>query len=308
MDKILIISDSDLDGSVSALLIEKWYKAFNNNSIIEHLHTNVKTFRTDITKYTSNHNLDEYQSIYVLDLDVHEDYKFIDFSNVVIVDHHKSHADNLHVYQNIKVKNICIYPSCAKLVYDVFYKNNDMGVDIELTKEEKILVLLTNDYDSYELKLKQSLPLNIVYWSYTGDRYGKFVEDFGNGFKEFLPKHLNMIAIWKNKFKETLENLMVFESVINIDNKEYKCCSIFGDFAINELSAHLFKRYNCDVVIVINQKSQRVYMRRNKNCNADMSKFALSMSDKEAGGHEAAAGCKLNNNIMELTKSFKRVK
>ena len=32
------------------------------------------------------------------------------------------------------------------------------------------------------------------------------------------------------------------------------------------------------------------------------------MSDREAGGHEAAAGCKLNDNIMELTKEFKRVK
>jgi nanoRNase/pAp phosphatase (c-di-AMP/oligoRNAs hydrolase) len=49
-------------------------------------------------------------------------------------------------------------------------------------------------------------------------------------------------------------------------------------------------------------------MRRNKNCSADMSKFVLGMSEKDAGGHEAAAGCKLNDNIIELTKTFKRIK
>lgn len=307
-NKILIISDSDLDGSVSALLIEKWCKALDNDSIIEHLHTNVKTFRTDITKWNLDHKILDYKCVYVLDLDIHGDYEFIDFSNVVVVDHHKSHFDNLHVYNNVKLKNVKVYSSCAKLIYDIFYKENDLDVDVELTKEEKLLLLLTDDYDSYELKLKQSLPLNIVYWSYTGNRYEKFITDFGNGFKGFEQKHLNMINIWKNKFKESIEKLMIFQSAITIEGKSYSCYSIFGDFAINELAGYIFKKYGCDIVMIINQQNQRVYMRRNKNCSADMSKFVLGMSEKDAGGHEAAAGCKLNDNIMELTKTFKRVK
>ena len=304
-NKILIISDSDLDGSVSALLVDKWWKINNPNSTVDHLHTNVKTFRTDLAKFKIDHNIDSYYRVVVLDLDIHADYEFIDYSNVAIIDHHKSHFENIHVYKNASVLNVKVYSSCAKLVYDVFYKIN---YNVELTKEEKLLVLLADDYDSYELKLKQSLPLNIVYWSYTGNRYEKFIADFGDGFKGFNDKHLNMISIWKNRFKEAIDGLMVFESNIKIDDIAYKCCSIFGDFAINELASYIFKKYQCDVVMIINQKTQRVYMRRNKNCSADMSKFVLSMSDREAGGHEAAAGCKLNDNIMELTKEFKRVK
>lgn len=303
-NKILIISDSDLDGSVSALLVDKWWKLDNPNSTVDHLHTNVKTFRTDLAKFKVDHNIDNYCRVYVLDLDIHADYEFIDYSNVSIIDHHKSHFENIHVYENAVILGVKVYSSCAKLVYDVFYKTNN----VELTKEEKLLVLLADDYDSYELKLKQSLPLNIVYWSYTGNRYEKFIADFGNGFKGFEQKHLNMINIWKNKFKESIEKLMIFQSVINIENDSYTCYSIFGDFAINELAGYIFKKYNCDIVMIINQQNQRVYMRRNKNCSADMSKFVLGMSEKDAGGHEAAAGCKLNDNIMELTKTFKRVK
>ena len=304
-NKILIISDSDLDGSVSALLVDKWWKINNPNSTVDHLHTNVKTFRTDLAKFKIDHNIDSYYRVVVLDLDIHADYEFIDYSNVAIIDHHISHFENIHVYKNASVLNVKVYSSCAKLVYDVFYKIN---YNVELTKEEKLLVLLADDYDSYELKLKQSLPLNIVYWSYTGNRYEKFIADFGDGFKGFNDKHLNMISIWKNRFKEAIDGLMVFESNIKIDDIAYKCCSIFGDFAINELASYIFKKYQCDVVMIINQKTQRVYMRRNKNCSADMSKFVLSVSDREAGGHEAAAGCKLNDNIMELTKEFKRIK
>lgn len=303
-NKILIISDSDLDGSVSALLVDKWWKIDNPNSTVDHLHTNVKTFRTDLAKFKVDHNIDSYCRVYVLDLDIHADYEFIDYNNVSIIDHHKSHFENIHVYKNAVILGVKIYSSCAKLVYDVFYKTNN----VELTKEEKLLVLLADDYDSYELKLKQSLPLNIVYWSYTGNRYEKFIADFGNGFKGFEQKHLNMINIWKNKFKESIEKLMIFQSVITIEGESYSCYSIFGDFAINELAGYIFKKYNCDIVMIINQQNQRVYMRRNKNCSADMSKFVLGMSEKDAGGHEAAAGCKLNDNIMELTKTFKRVK
>ena len=295
--RILICSDCDLDGSGCYWLLTKVFKDYT----IESLVTTVKKFRTDLSNWKLTHKIEDYEMFIVCDLDVHTDYEFIDYKNVAIIDHHKSHFENTHVYKNAGF-NVKIYPSCTKLIYDTYKEK------LDLTSEEKKLILLIDDYDSYELKTKLSLMLNIVYWSYTGNRLGRFIADFNDGFKGFKQTHLNMIDIWKNKFKETIDNMQLFSTSLTIDGKEYSCCSTFGDFAINEISAYIFKKQNCDIVMIINQKSQRVYLRRNKTCDADMSKFVLSISDKEAGGHEAAAGCLLCDGVMELTKTMKRIK
>ena len=302
-EKYLIIADSDLDGTVSCWLYNHMLtlQHHKRDIQIDILHTTVKKFRTDLTVWCNTHGaLSEYNIVQVLDIDTHNDYEFIDYENVYIIDHHKSHVDNLHVYKNAHL-NVEVYPSCAKLLYNTIKDN------CRLTNDQKKLIFFANDYDSYELKSPQSLMMNIVYWSYTGNRYEKFVSDFGNGFTEFKQNHKNMITIWKNNFKQMIENLVIFSSTINIDNKPYSCCSVFGEFAINELAAYLFKKQKCDVVMIVNKTTQRVYVRRSKTCEADMSKFVLSLSDKEAGGHEAAAGCLLNNNIIELTKQFTRI-
>ena len=294
--KILICSDCDLDGSGSFWLLTKVFQDYT----IESLTTTVKKFRNDITNWKISHNIEDYEMIIVCDLDVHVDYEFIDYKNVAIIDHHKSHFENTHVYKNAGY-NVKVYSSCIKLIYDT-YKSK-----LNLTPEEKKLILLIDDYDSYELKTKISLMLNIVYWSYSGNRLERFLNDFKDGFKGFNQIHHNMVDIWKNKFKEFITNLQVFSTTLTIDNKQYTCCSTFGDFSINEIASYIFKKFNCDIVMIINQNNQRVYVRRNKTCDADMSKFVMSVCDNEAGGHEAAAGCKLTEQVIELTKTMKKI-
>ena len=85
------------------------------------------------------------------------------------------------------------YTSCTKLVYDTFKLEN------KLNKNQKLLVKLIDDYDSYTLSLPFSKPLNQVFWSYTGDRIIKFEKDFKDGFFGFTQFHKNALKIIQNK-------------------------------------------------------------------------------------------------------------
>ena len=54
--------------------------------------------------------------------------------------------------------------------------------------------------------------------------------------------------------------------------------------------------------MMINLKNIRVYLRRNRNIDFNLSKFAKKICD--GGGHEYAAGGILNNNVLALSKQF----
>ena len=171
-----IFTDIDLDGAMSYLLFE-WY----NKKRIPYIATRVTDFRASFSGWLKHHKLTDYDTVYILDLDVsNECQELVDKPNIVIVDHHESHVQNKHKYKKAKTF-ISTDTSCARLLYKLLYSKSDEP----LSDEYKKLVLLVDDYDSYSLKVPNSHELNTIFWNYQGDKVKKFVEDFGSGFHEF---------------------------------------------------------------------------------------------------------------------------
>ena len=292
--RIHIFTDCDLDGAVS-LLTFRWLLNLKNTT---HTVTRVSDFKKLFSKFP----FARYEKVFILDLDVSQDcLELVDRKNVVIVDHHDTHVQNKHKYKYATaIIEQCT--SCAKLVYKKFKQ------DIQLTEQQQYLVLLADDYDSYELKLKDSYHLNIVLWNYQGDRFGKFERDFGKGFVGFNKFQKNIITFHERKLKSLKESIQVFHATIPINKKSLKFVSTFADSCINEIAEHIIQKHKSDVGIVVNLKSKKVSLRKSNDCDLHLGDFSKKILN--GGGHEYAAGGVLdqnNDDFCSFTKLFKPV-
>ena len=98
------------------------------------------------------------------------------------------------------------------------------------------------------------------------------------------------------------DNIDLFKAKLSIAGKEYDFISTFASEYVNDLGQYIVDNYNCDVCMMINLKNNRVYLRRNRNIDFNLSKFAKKICD--GGGHEYAAGGILNDNVLALSKQF----
>lgn len=296
--KIHVFTDSDLDGAAS-LLTFRWLL---NPRYSTHTITRVTDFKKDFTRFTAKQPLSKFEKVFILDLDVSQDcLDLVDKKNVVIVDHHDTHVQNKHKYKNATViVEQCT--SCTKLIYQKFKQNS------ELTDEQRYLVLLADDYDSYALKLEDSYNLNVVLWNYQGDRFGKFEKDFGRGFFGFNKFQKNIITFHERKLRDLKESIEVFETTIPIKSTPTKFVSTFADSCINEIAEHIIDKYESDVGIVVNLKSRKVSLRKSKDCTVHLGDFSKKLLG--GGGHEYAAGGVLeedNERFANFTKLFKPI-
>ena len=189
-----IYTDIDLDGAMSYLLF-LW---FNNNKHIPYISTQVGDFNNSFAKWSKYRDMAKYNSIYILDLDVSQDSAtLVDRDNIVIIDHHTTHVENKDKYNKAK-HFIKEETSCCRHIYNLLHKQSD----IKLTDQQKHLMLLADDYDCYNLKLKGSHELNLLFWNYQGDRIKKFVSDFSNGFSGFNADQLKAINFYKRGIKK----------------------------------------------------------------------------------------------------------
>ena len=294
MNDIFIFTDCDLDGAGSYLMFEWFIKKNIPYKIIR-----VNDFKQIFAPWYEE-NGSKYKQIYILDLDVsQESQELVDKKNVTIIDHHKTHANNKDNYKNATTI-IKEYSSCTKLIYNLFTKKTNK----KLSAEQKMMVLHIDDYDSYELKLPQSYDINIVYWNYQGDRISHFLNDFGNGFNGFSAKNASAIKFYKNKFKSIINRLDVHHAPkVPIGKNTYKFVSVFAESHINEIADHIIKNYKADVGFVVNLKTNKVSIRKSKECELDLGAFSSKLFDA-GGGHEYAAGGLINEKFLQLSKLF----
>ena len=102
-----------------------------------------------ILAWLSKNNPADYEKIYILDLDVsqHETLiEQIDLPNVTIIDHHKTHVQNRNKYKRAETL-ISLETSTCKMIYKHYDGKN------QLSDQFKKLVLMVDDYDSYQLKI-----------------------------------------------------------------------------------------------------------------------------------------------------------
>tara|TARA_R110002020_G_scaffold15792_2_gene56347 strand:+ start:278 stop:1207 length:930 start_codon:yes stop_codon:yes gene_type:complete len=289
-----IFTDIDLDGAMSYLLFE-WY----NKKRIPYIATRVTDFRASFSGWLKHHKLTDYDTVYILDLDVsNECQELVDKPNIVIVDHHESHVQNKHKYKKAKTF-ISTDTSCARLLYKLLYSKSDEP----LSDEYKKLVLLVDDYDSYSLKVPNSHELNTIFWNYQGDKVKKFVEDFGSGFHEFTSQQEKIIDFYKKKLSNVISSLDIFEGIVPIGSAPTKVVSTFANTCINDVADYIIKDHDADIGMVVNMDSKKVSFRKDKQCPVDLSLLAKTIAD--GGGHKYAAGGKVSDKFITFTKLLK---
>ena len=290
-----IFTDIDLDGAMSYTLFT-W---LTGNKKIPYISTRVSDFKKSFQGWQKNNNVDKYDQIYILDLDISQDsIELVDRDNVVIIDHHESHVANKHKYKNAKVF-ISHESSCCRYIYNLLHKKSE----VSLTDNHKHLILLADDYDSYKLKLKDSHSLNLLFWNYQGDRVRKFTHDFGDGFFGFTDQQANAISFHRKKIDQVISELDIFSADLPISNNSYKFVSTFATSCINDVADHIIKEYNADVGIVVNLQSNKVSFRKGKEVDLDLSKLANKLAS--GGGHKYASGGSVTETFMNFSRLLK---
>lgn len=294
--KIFIFTDIDLDGSMSYLLF-RWFK----NSRIPVITTRVNDFRKSFNGWLKQNKPEDFDIIYILDLDVsNECLDIVDLPNVVIIDHHDTHVKNKDEYKHAKAF-IKHETSCAKLIYDLLHKKSKN----KLTDQQKHLLLLVDDYDSYNLKLKGSHELNLLFWNYQGNKLHKFVSDFYDGFNGFNPQEKKIIKFYKKKIQSIISTMPIYEANIPINKANRRVVSAFATSCINDVADHLIDKHDAEISIVVNLESKKVSYRKSKQSDVDLGKLAKTLTD--GGGHTFAAGGLVTEKFLAFTKLFKPI-
>ena len=298
--KQIIFTDCDLDG-IGTYLMFKWYTRYKGEVEI----CSQSNFRKTFTAWSKKNKPEDYDKIYVFDLDVSQNnMDLVDHKNFVIIDHHETHIDNLDKYKNAKCV-VKVYSSCCKLMYTLL---KEKYPDRKLTDNQKLLMLLVDDYDSYELKLKDSYNLNVVLWNYVGNRAQQFERDFGTGFNGFTQTHLNIIHLNNKKVTRVLSELEIFRGKLPVNGTEYNLYATMSSTSLNEVAHHVISKYNdCDICVVFNLSTKRVSFRKNKEKVPELDLGQLAKKIAEGGGHRDSAGGTLNDNMMTLTSMLQPV-
>ena len=294
MSKVHVFTDADLDGAGCLFALKK---AFPDHNITYSV-TTEKKFRSSILSWLERDDFSNYDTVFVCDLNIKDDIALINQPNVIVFDHHAEHTERINEYTQAKPA-IKDYSSCTLLMYEA------LKLSEKLTDYEKLLVKIVDDYDSYTLKIPYSRKLNQVFWNYTGDRVHKFLEDFGNGFKGFNKFHKNALEIVERRIEEYFQKETIYKGSINIGDSSYSIIGGFFSFSPNEISERIIQENGCDIVILMNIKTKTCTFRKSKDCPVNMGKLAEKLAD--GGGHEDAAGCLMNDNIINLTKLLQPV-
>lgn len=301
-NKIFIWSHADMDGCGCIMLLKWLFETHSqtDNYDIKYKVTTAKNFRDDILTWIRNDSFLNYDHVYICDLDISKDADIVDYQNVTIIDHHKSHADWLQTncYKNATVL-VEEYSSASQYILDLFFKNNNGKLP---TKYRQLLIKLIDDYDSYTLKYKQSRELNIIFWSFYVNRDKKFIETFYDGFKGFDKFQQFTIAEYEKNLKFFIDNIQLYECKLVISDKPYKCVAVMADKMIDDISSYLLT-LDCDLAFVVNTRIMSVSIRKQEQCDMPLNKFAERFG---GGGHEYAGGFPLTDTFQLLLKRFKK--
>tara|TARA_Y100001963_G_C6777051_1_gene447888 strand:- start:1083 stop:1973 length:891 start_codon:yes stop_codon:yes gene_type:complete len=286
----IVFTDLDLDGACS-YLIHCWFTQTKPTVVP----LKVSTLREKFLTWLNHNKIEDYKQIYFFDLDTTEIKDLIDKENVIVFDHHKTHAED---YKNAEFWIDPTSTSCSKILY----KHYTTLTNVNLTVEQKQLIAFVNDYDCYELKFPESNKLNFLFWYKNGDKLQNFINDFEHGFHGFTNEQNKIISYHYYKFKKLTQEVNLFKTTLSINKKNYKFYSTFANEYINDLGQYIIDNNDCDVCLMINLRNNRVYLRKKRNVDLDLGKFAKKICD--GGGHEYAAGGKLNETVLALSKQF----
>jgi len=290
-----IFNHKDLDGVLS-LLVFKW---FYPQSAISYKAVTNKNVEVQIEEYLKN--IINPHDIYILDLALRETFKPFDLPFITFIDHHKRSNEFKNIFVNSKII-LKEYSSNVKFLYKFLEKT----LPISLTKEQKLLILLGDDFDSGDNKIKDSYDLNIIFWALYRNDINKFLEKYNNGFFGFTEKEKNLIINCKKEAILLLKNLPMFRCTINTQGQNKDIVCSHGEYTNTITLDYILKKYDSDLLFFINTKTEKVSLKQKKSDNMiELADFAKKYCN--GNGHNLSAGGDMTDLFMELTKNFKPV-
>lgn len=287
-DDLYLFTDSDLDGAGCYFVLRKYI-----DSDFGHSQTSEKKFRD---QFQALENKEKYKRIYICDLSVLEkNLDIVDLPNVVYINHR-----NTAKYREVPSKKLRQESEDAESCTILLYKKLKDKFKQPFTRDEKILISYINDYDNYTLKFPESKKLHYLLHTFDGDRLAKFYNTFSNGFKGFTNTQETVIKNVIDRVNNTFNTLKVFKGVIKIGGQDVNVCSTFNNIFPSEICDKMLQCYDCDVAISVNLNTSNVSIRKKKDCDVNLGKFANKVFD--GGGDGSVAGGKITKTFLELTK------
>lgn len=230
-------------------------------------------------------NLDKYDFIYVVDLNISEELAdFIEENykeKIMIIDHHLS-CNNMNKYSFIEV-NAEGKESGTSLYYKYLLNNyNNNLLNRESTKMLVEHVRTMDIYDFSKTSKEEAEKLEMIFKIYGKDRFiDKFYNVIINDLELYSKEDLNLVELEKERIKRYIEEKEFME--ISLDNKRVGV--VFAERYISELGNYLINKYDyLDYIVLINMDKKISYRGNGK---VDLSVIAKKFG---GGGHVNAAG------------------
>lgn len=239
-------------------------------------------------------NLDKYDFIYVVDLNISEELAdFIEANykeKIMILDHHLS-CNNMNKYSFIEV-NAEGKESGTSLYYKYLLNNyNNNLLNRESTKMLVEHVRTMDIYDFSKTSKEEAEKLEMIFKIYGKDRFiDKFYNVIINDLELYSKEDLNLVELEKERIKRYIEEKEFME--ISLDNKRVGV--VFAERYISELGNYLINKYDyLDYIVLINMDKKISYRGNGK---VDLSVIAKKFG---GGGHINAAGNCLPSGLKE---------
>ena len=283
MKRLIISHIADPDGVTPIILSKLVFEEFDY----------ILSENKDVNDNVKN-NLDKYDFIYVVDLNISEELAdFIEENykeKIMIIDHHLS-CNNMNKYSFIEV-NAEGKESGTSLYYKYLLNNyNNNLLNRESTKMLVEHVRTMDIYDFSKTSKEEAEKLEMIFKIYGKDRFiDKFYNVIINDLELYSKEDLNLVELEKERIKRYIEEKDFME--ISLDNKRVGV--VFAERYISELGNYLINKYDyLDYIVLINMDKKISYRGNGK---VDLSVIAKKFG---GGGHINAAGNCLPSGLKE---------
>lgn len=287
-----VFTHNDLDGAVSLLLF-MWAnpdciitsQVFPKNKIVDA----AQTYFDSVVNPPS---------VYFLDFNIKEDFLQFDKSNVTFIDHHNNDDIVISQFKNARIFNE------KKTSNSLFFHEKFKHLFVNLSLQQKLMVLYANDYDSGKNGYSESYDLNLILWSDYRKDFSGFINYYKEGFKPFTDAQKNKVAAIKQYANEEFKKIEFFDGQLKIQNKIKKVqggCVSKIDYLILDHIMNTSKEI--DILFLIDLKEKTVAFRQKySDDEINLAEFAEKYCN--GGGNNHSARGKLTELFMEITKNL----
>jgi hypothetical protein len=285
-----VFTNKDLDGAVS-LLTFLWSHPNDTITYQEVSNLDVKPIKEYVNKTINP------PKTLLLNLYLRENFLTdIDQENIVIIDHHIDSEKYVDKFKKAKII-YSKYDSGSLFIRKLF---QDL---VELTIEQKKLILLADDFESRNYQFKESYDLNILFWTEFKNDFSRFIDAYKNGFKPFAKHQIEIIENAKKDAEKKFLETKCYSGQILIEGQPKKVLAAMTNKFNSIVIDKLIKKHQPDLLFYINTQTETVSIRQTKKSDIiNLPNFVEKYCD--GNGQMFAAGGKITPLFMELTKKL----